>query len=266
MKKTFLTIVAVFAMGISQAQIVYTSLETSPVVIDAQYTMDHEPGYGINFMAGETEFYIQNYGEMMSYVACFEQGAQVVGSADNDLQAIITPLSYGTQIGSSSSFQGNTDGNPAFPVLYYSPSYTTWGGQTAYVGLKFKNGNNSYYGWLKIKVVNTNATDPVFTVYGYAYQSSPNTAIAAGDMGTSSINEVVNNNDLKIYPNPTTDYLMITGVENANEISISNVLGEKVMNISLNTNKIDISNLDKGVYFVRVKTNDNIKTQKFIKK
>jgi hypothetical protein len=265
MKKTFLTIVALFAFGISQAQIVYTSFESAPIAMDAQYTMDHEPGYGINLMNGETEFYIQNYGEMMSYVACFEQGAQVVGVADNDLQATITPLAANTQIGSSSSFQGNTDGNPAFPVLYYSPSYTTWGGQTAYVGFKFKGGSNTYYGWIKLKVENTNATNPIITLYSYAYQSTPNTAILAGDMGNSSINEVENSN-IKIYPNPTTDYLTVTGVENAKEINISNVLGEKVMTLTTKDNKIDVSNLNNGVYFINMTTNDKVYSQKFIKR
>lgn len=266
MKKLFLTTLALFVCGAMNAQIQYTNLEDSPIVMDAQYTMDHEPGYEINLMGGNVEFYIQNYGEMMSYVACFEQGAGVVGLADENLQATITLLSANTQIGGSSSFQSNTTGDVFFPVLYYPQGYTSWGGQTGYVGFKFTNAGNTYYGWMKIKVDNTTANNPIITLYGYAYQTTPNTAILAGDKGLSSIANVENNTNISVYPNPVANTINVKGTKNIERITISNVSGQEIMNVSSPKQQINVSSLDKGVYFINIYSNGTVKTEKFVKK
>jgi uncharacterized protein (TIGR02145 family) len=71
-------------------------------------------------------------------------------------------------------------------------------------------------------------------------------------------------NDFKIIPNPTSDYLLIENLDTKNAI-IYNIHGKEVMKVN-NKNKIDVSSLSKGVYFVRVYDGINSSIKKFIKK
>jgi len=67
-------------------------------------------------------------------------------------------------------------------------------------------------------------------------------------------------NQFSIYPNPAYNVLNIAGEGNA---EICNILGQVVMSEAINGEaQISISNLEAGVYFVRM----NGTTQKFIKK
>ena len=72
-------------------------------------------------------------------------------------------------------------------------------------------------------------------------------------------------NEISIYPNPAKDILTITlDSEKGFEIDIENTLGEKIIRTE-DQHDIDVSNLATGIYFVKVKVNNSIVTQKFIK-
>ena len=78
----------------------------------------------------------------------------------------------------------------------------------------------------------------------------------------------INKNDLiKIFPNPARDWIAVegTGIE---ELSLYNVLGKFCLSSKVSPTsphlKIDVSNLNKGVYFINVRlSNENI-TRKLI--
>lgn len=69
---------------------------------------------------------------------------------------------------------------------------------------------------------------------------------------------------LKVYPNPTSSMLNIVSTEPINDIIITDING-KVLIKYFESGPIDISALNAGIYFCRVKTNNKIKTLKFIK-
>lgn len=79
---------------------------------------------------------------------------------------------------------------------------------------------------------------------------------------TSSINNI-NIFDFLIYPNPVNDFLSIINHLEINNIvfSIIDVNGKIIKEDILSGNQISISNLDKGVYFLKI----NQKIKKFIK-
>jgi hypothetical protein len=84
---------------------------------------------------------------------------------------------------------------------------------------------------------------------------------------TSSVNLLSNNNSIFIYPNPASNFICISGTENA-IISIFNIVGKKVLKIedySLGQS-VSINNLPKGMYIVLIKRNQETKTLKFLKK
>jgi hypothetical protein len=67
---------------------------------------------------------------------------------------------------------------------------------------------------------------------------------------TWSINEVVENKNLILYPNPTTGKVTVVGIE-ASEVMVYNVLGQLVKTVR-DTNEVDLSGLVEGVYLVRI--------------
>ena len=70
--------------------------------------------------------------------------------------------------------------------------------------------------------------------------------------------------DVNIYPNPTTNYLFIEGNENPISISIYNLLGVEVISTK-NTDKVDVSELHSGMYFIEINNDNEVLTRKFIK-
>ena len=80
--------------------------------------------------------------------------------------------------------------------------------------------------------------------------------------------EVTENNDidLKLYPNPATDYFYLSGETNNTELSIFNSIGQKVRSDQWSEDKVNIELLPAGLYFVRiVKNNLTLDIVKLIK-
>lgn len=76
-----------------------------------------------------------------------------------------------------------------------------------------------------------------------------------------------NTSNLRIYPNPVTDILTISASESISKITISNLLGQKIISkVSLSSEeKIDVSSLVNGLYLVQTTIGNLTKTTKFLK-
>ena len=70
--------------------------------------------------------------------------------------------------------------------------------------------------------------------------------------------------DVSIYPNPTDNYLFIEGNKNPISISVYNLLGVEVITKST-TNKINVSELSKGIYIIKISDGKNLINKKFVK-
>lgn len=69
---------------------------------------------------------------------------------------------------------------------------------------------------------------------------------------------------ISISPNPTRDILNINSVTSIDKVELYNVTGNKVSEY-FNTNTIDVSNLEQGIYFSKIYSQGNIASQKIIK-
>lgn len=68
---------------------------------------------------------------------------------------------------------------------------------------------------------------------------------------------------LKLYPNPTTDYIQISNLNTTENFKVYNVLGSEVISGQVSQNeKIDIHNLSNGMYLLML---DSGETMKFLK-
>jgi hypothetical protein len=74
--------------------------------------------------------------------------------------------------------------------------------------------------------------------------------------------------NVKIYPNPANDYINIeSNVTQISKVVLYDILGKKVLSQNeLTNNRLDISSLTKGVYFMKINANGNSITKKIIKK
>ena len=80
-------------------------------------------------------------------------------------------------------------------------------------------------------------------------------------VSTASTNDksIIN---FKIFPNPTTEYINIDCVS-LESVTIYNILGKEL--IKETSNRINVSSLSNGVYFIKVSDGVNSSTKKFIK-
>lgn len=67
----------------------------------------------------------------------------------------------------------------------------------------------------------------------------------------SSLNEPLVENPVLIYPNPTTNYIKIAGMENS-PLTIYTMEGQIVYRGVNNSEKIDVSKLNKGLYIIKI--------------
>jgi len=79
--------------------------------------------------------------------------------------------------------------------------------------------------------------------------------------------EAHNGRELKIYPNPTSGILKIRSAEPVQQVIVLNSTGSTVLVIDQSSPEIivDLSNHPSGIYFVRVKLNEELYTQKVIR-
>lgn len=80
----------------------------------------------------------------------------------------------------------------------------------------------------------------------------------------STIEFEVELSQMRVTPNPSSNYIELTGLKTITNYNIYDILGKRVVSGTMNPNqKINISNLNKGLYFINLANN---KTLKFIKK
>lgn len=102
---------------------------------------------------------------------------------------------------------------------------------------------------------------------GWLAGDYPNFEVVAA--GTLSVENFGNSlNKLFVYPNPVKEKILINGLKNYENVTISihNILGKQVKSIpNLKTNSINVEELNSGVYLIRIKNKSSSKTVKFIK-
>lgn len=121
-----------------------------------------------------------------------------------------------------------------------------------YVGVRFKIGNNTHYGWILVNFSSTNNTRKI-TIKSYAYNSTPNGSILAGQ--TSALNNHdIEKQEVAVYPNPFEDHMYYNfNSQNttAARYELYNQLGQIVQkdNLGLEQNIIQFKGLNNtGLY------------------
>jgi hypothetical protein len=90
---------------------------------------------------------------------------------------------------------------------------------------------------------------------------------------TSCINIIINgidqnflNNNINVYPNPTSQYINIeTGNLKLNQIKIFTLTGELVLQPAVTSKSIDLSPFSNGIYIIQLETDSAIRHYKIVK-
>ena len=144
------------------------------------------------------------------------------------------------EIGTVSNFDGTVDGGAN--ISYGNTVETGW------------QVNTTYY-W-RISSINTaGSTDsPIFSF----------TTGAADPLGI----EEISLNAFNVYPNPVKDVVTINTTSEFDTVEVFNQLGQSVLKSSsslMNSNRLDLSSLNPGIYLMRIRSNNRSKTIKIIK-
>lgn len=128
--------------------------------------------------------------------------------------------------------------------------YTIKKDSTANLDVHFKPNNNEGDGVVHLKVWNvTDTSDAKTIVY-----------IAKAEGFQTSVADMPKTNDIKVYPNPAKDFLYLRDLPVNKDVNVEiyNILGRKILSESFsyksstNEQRIDINELQKGIYLVRV--------------
>ncbi|PHS64804.1 MAG: hypothetical protein COB12_07765 [Flavobacterium sp.] len=138
--------------------------------------------------------------------------------------------------------------------------------------LKSENGRWNGSQWI-MDTITSPCIDAGDTTYDYSNEPTPNgSRINLGAFGNTtftskssnplSINEYSNTN-INIYPNPTSDKIIIPNEFVTNEYSIYSLTGELIKSGKLNTNEIQIAELNAGIYILKIRDNKSDKMNVF---
>jgi hypothetical protein len=83
--------------------------------------------------------------------------------------------------------------------------------------------------------------------------------LVSGTKNYTGFNDLNEESKIKVYPNPTSDKIEISNVMNP-EVEIVNNIGELVL--KANSNSIDLSHLNEGIYTIKIQNEHSMITKK----
>ena len=129
------------------------------------------------------------------------------------------------------------------------------------------------HGWviykIKTKVGLTNGTQIKNTGHiFFDYNTAIVTNTTLNTINTT-LSVLENKNELKtlIYPNPSSGTVTLSEIEKESTIEVFNVLGEKVISVQSQNTSVDLnlSELENGIYFVKVSSGKGVVSKKIVK-
>lgn len=258
----------------AEAQVIYTDVDPDAVILNDFYAIDFDNDGTDDITLVHAESNFTTSSGTINVRAGLADG-DIIGSASSSY-VYASALAAGAPI---------APGNPEWNVttaglmalrLVYSASTGAYGeflGQTAYLGCRFVSGlGATHYAWVHI-TVDPQVAD--MTILGYAFESTPNTAIQAGDQGsTISILERGGPSKLQVFPNPVRDRATLRlpeGLEGQVTVEVLDGIGQVMQRSEFNastgmrTSELDLASLPAGTYFMSVRNGDRVMHRKVTK-
>lgn len=141
----------------------------------------------------------------------------------------------------------------------YNANFTNQTGK--YIGFRLVSGSDFQYGWMSVELSGTG--DYTFTIKEFAYQSTPNTAIKAGETSTVGIvYHDFSENHMSFYPNPAKDVIRLKSSKDSqlDLVNVYNLEGQliKTWNYVSMPTELDMSFLRSGTYLIQARSDNNM--------
>jgi len=189
--KTYSSVAAgVLVASSAGAQIVYTDINPDTTMIGIPNSFD------IDFNGDMTpEFQLKMYyssATTMTFARVYPQSSlnEVMATSYVDVLNLNNTISAGQSFYNAGSVVEIDDWELDMLELYTGTTTTTWGkwGGTntdKYIGVKFNLSGNTHYGWIRVDadLSQTSSNNWSITIKDFAYQSTPDSSILAGDKG-----------------------------------------------------------------------------------
>jgi uncharacterized repeat protein (TIGR01451 family) len=135
------------------------------------------------------------------------------------------------------------------------------------IQLPFEDENNDGYVAFKIKTKSTlklgdemkNLADIYFD-YNFPIRTNETLTTVSIPSGTSEVYE-----DIKVYPNPVLDFLILEGNTNWIKVEIYDISGRIIKVTGIENFQIDVSGMDSGTYILKLRKREKMGFVKFVK-
>jgi len=139
------------------------------------------------------------------------------------------------------------------------------------IQLPFNDADNDGYISFKIKTKSTLNTGDTFSntakiYFDYNFPIITNTYTTTVQNVLATAEATVQNNIISVYPNPVQDVLFIKSKDPVIKAEIYDAAGRVLKSVSVQDYSVNVSELPKGNYMIRLSTKDKTITEKFIKK
>lgn len=259
------------------AQVVYTDINPDVEVNDDNNAggfsligLDIDNNSAFDFIIAARDTTIASQGFTLRYslavpynssnaVAGYASGSFFYASALNNAANIDASLNWG----SGSSFAA-TMGWSTYVTGSGTYQYGAWNGVAdKYLALRFTDGANTYYGWARFTYPDQGDH---FIVKDYAYNSTADGAIAAGDMGAVGLDGATL--DQLVHFINKTDNTVLVKVNglNGGTVNVVSANGQSVQSGEILNNEyvVDMNNLATGIYMINVTVEGVSLTKKMI--
>ncbi|WP_370900922.1 DUF7619 domain-containing protein [Chryseobacterium gossypii] len=138
------------------------------------------------------------------------------------------------------------------------------------IQLPFDDAHNDGYVTFKIKTISTlnpgdsfSNTANIYFDYNAPIVTNTYTTTVQNTLATSEIRDP--KTDFSIYPNPVKDILYIKSEKEITKAEIYDISGRIINTTGVKGNSVNVSELQKGLYIIKLRTPGKVMTQKFIK-
>ena len=246
-----------------------TRLEYYNVTAFPSVAADGNMGFvGVYGSVSQYPYYLPVYNERIAMPGFHTLNVSIVPTTTDNYTATITV---------DQTFEAWTSGIKLHTALTESNITQSWGNQTELDDVcrgMYPNASGTDLDFSTLNtqtvIVNFSTTGFVknnceFVVFVQHDASKEITQVAKVDMSSVLGVKEIQGEKISLYPNPASDYLMLMS-DGKGMMSISDITGKVVYSseISNTTQYTDIRNLSKGVYFVKVTSDEKTFTQKLV--
>lgn len=247
-QKRILTIAAALVFGIStlSAGVVIGTVSSEQYTGSLDFNNDGTPEFYAQSSTAYPDIECNNC--ILSFNWDDVTNIWTAGNMDEGGWDNVKALAAGTSIGANGNWEAAGD---AYLVDLGSAVANITVGQDVYVGFRIKINGNTHYGWAKVRLTGSASTGYNAQWLQCAYESTPNTPIAAGNTGVG----VAENNApaVSVFPNPACDFVTVA-MEGLTEVTVFDFNGRQAnapVSIENGTAVVDFRALSAGTYFVR---------------